>query len=111
MRGRNHFHTQANAEGSTATDGSLGNWGSTGLIVACEAGFWIVLVVALATRHSSCSENLSRALLLSLPVIDILLLTFTALDLKTGQGNCRQPAPGAQTQQRVRPHCGLKLSF
>jgi hypothetical protein len=69
------------------------------LIVACEAGFWIVLVAALAARYSFRSDNLSRALLPSLPVIDILLLTFTALNLKTGNGNCRQPAPGAQRQQ------------
>ena len=56
-----------------------------GLIVACETAFWLVLVAALAARYLLRREHLGRALLLSLPVIDVLLLTFTALDLKAGR--------------------------
>lgn len=54
------------------------------LIVACEAGFWLVLVLALATRYLLHREHLSRGLLIALPVLDILLLAFTAIDLKSG---------------------------
>ncbi len=54
------------------------------LIVGCEAAFWLVLVLALAARYLLERANLSRALLLSLPVIDLLLLAFTAVDLKSG---------------------------
>ena len=55
-----------------------------GLIIACEAAFWVVLAFALAARYLLAREGVSRALLLSLPGIDLLLLIFTALDLKSG---------------------------
>jgi hypothetical protein len=54
------------------------------LIVACEAGFWLILVLALAFRYLLCREPLSRTLLLCLPLIDVLLLVFTAMDLRRG---------------------------
>lgn len=55
-----------------------------GLIIACEVAFWIVLAAGLAVRYLLRREGASRALLMSLPVIDVLLLAFTALDLKAG---------------------------
>ena len=54
------------------------------LIVGCEAAFWLVLVLALAARYLLQRERLSRAMLLSLPAIDLLLLAFTAADLRAG---------------------------
>jgi hypothetical protein len=54
------------------------------LIVGCEAAFWLVLLAGLAARYLLRRERLSRALLLSLPVVDILLVAFTAADLKAG---------------------------
>jgi len=54
------------------------------LILACEVGFWIVLLVALAVRYLLAKERLSRALLLCLPLIDVLLLILTAIDLRRG---------------------------
>ena len=54
------------------------------LIVACEVAFWVVLLVALVARYAFRKEPLSRGLLLSLPLIDVLLLVFTALDLRSG---------------------------
>ena len=54
------------------------------LIVGCEAAFWLVLALALAARYLLERTILSRALLLSLPVIDLLLLAFTTVDLKSG---------------------------
>ena len=54
------------------------------LIVACEVGFWVVLLLALAVRYLLHKERLSRALLLCLPLIDLLLLAFTVMDLRRG---------------------------
>jgi hypothetical protein len=54
------------------------------LIVACEVGFWVVLLLALAVRYLLRKEPLSRALLLCLPLIDLILLAFTATDLHRG---------------------------
>jgi hypothetical protein len=53
-------------------------------IIGCEAAFWIVLALALAARYLLRRERLSRALLLSLPGVDLVLLIFTALDLRSG---------------------------
>ncbi|MEZ5501046.1 MAG: hypothetical protein R3E77_16640 [Steroidobacteraceae bacterium] len=54
------------------------------LIVGCEIGFWIILLLALALRYLHRNEPVSRALLLCLPLIDVFLLVFTALDLRAG---------------------------
>ena len=54
------------------------------LIVACEIGFWIVLLLGLTCRYLLRRERLSHALLLSLPLIDVLLLIVTAIDLRQG---------------------------
>jgi hypothetical protein len=54
------------------------------LIVGCEVGFWLVLLAALALRYLMHQERLSKALLLSLPVIDLVLLVFTVADLRGG---------------------------
>jgi hypothetical protein len=54
------------------------------LIVGCEAAFWLVLVAGLAVRYLLRREGLSRVLLLLLPAVDVLLVAFTAADLKSG---------------------------
>ena len=54
------------------------------LIVGCEAIFWVLLVLALAVRYLLQRDRLSRVLLLLLPAVDLLLLVFTALDLRAG---------------------------
>ena len=54
------------------------------LIVGCEVAFWLVLLLSLAVRYLLHREALSKWLLLSLPLIDVLLLVFTALDLSAG---------------------------
>lgn len=53
-------------------------------LVACEVGFWLVLLLALSARYLLRRERLSRALLLCLPLIDLLLLIFTAADIRGG---------------------------
>jgi hypothetical protein len=54
------------------------------LIIACEVAFWVVLGSALVVRYLLRQERLSRLLLLALPGVDLLLLAFTAMDLKSG---------------------------
>jgi hypothetical protein len=54
------------------------------VIVACEVGFWVILLLALALRYVLRNEALSRALLICLPLIDVQLLLFTAMDLRRG---------------------------
>lgn len=54
------------------------------VIVGCEIAFWLVLLLGLVARYLLGREALSRWLLLSLPVIDVLLMVFTALDLRAG---------------------------
>lgn len=54
------------------------------LIVACEVGFWVILLLALSARYLLRKRRLSRVLLVCLPLIDLLLLSFTATDLRRG---------------------------
>ena len=54
------------------------------LIVGCEVAFWLVLLLSLSVRYLLRREVLSRWLLRTLPVIDLLLLIFTAWDLNAG---------------------------
>jgi hypothetical protein len=54
------------------------------LIVGCEVAFWVVLLLSLSLRYLLHKEAVSRWLLRSLPLIDLLLLAFTAIDLKAG---------------------------
>ncbi len=54
------------------------------LVVACEVGFWVTLLLGLAVRYLLRKESLSRTLLFCLPLIDVLLLAFTAMDLRRG---------------------------
>jgi hypothetical protein len=55
-----------------------------GLIVGCEVAFWLLLALALAVRYLLQRDRLSRVLLFALPAVDLLLLIFTALDLRAG---------------------------
>ncbi len=55
-----------------------------GLIVGCEVAFWLLLALALVVRYLLQRDRLSRVLLFTLPAVDLLLLIFTALDLRAG---------------------------
>jgi hypothetical protein len=55
-----------------------------GLIVCCEIAFWVALATALTLRYVFKRRRASRFLLLLLPVVDLLLLAVTALDLRGG---------------------------
>lgn len=54
------------------------------LIVGCEASFWVVLLLGLGVRYLLQRKKLSHVLLLALPVVDLVLLGVTALDLGSG---------------------------
>lgn len=54
------------------------------LILGCEVAFWVILLLSLVARYLLHRGALSRSLLLSLPFVDVLLLAFTALDLRAG---------------------------
>lgn len=53
-------------------------------IVGAEVAFWLVLLLGLAVRYLLRREAASRWLLLSLPLIDLALLTATAWHLRAG---------------------------
>ncbi len=54
------------------------------LIVAAEIAFWVVLAAGLGARYLLRMPRLSSALLLCVPLIDVLLLAATVLDLRNG---------------------------
>jgi len=54
------------------------------LIVICEVGFWVLLAAGLATRYLLKMPRTGIALLLCEPLLEVLLLVVTAIDLKNG---------------------------
>ncbi|MFK7865492.1 MAG: hypothetical protein AB8B95_14850 [Pseudohongiellaceae bacterium] len=53
-------------------------------IIFCEIAFWVFLVAGLASRYILKWEKLSRILLYSIPLIDLVLLGATVIDLRAG---------------------------
>ena len=62
------------------------------LIIFCEVGFWICLALGLFSRYYIKHEKLSKGFLYSIPVLDIVLLVATTIDLH--QGSMAQFAHG-----------------
>lgn len=54
------------------------------VIVACEIAFWAVLVAGLAARYVLRRRTLGAALLVGVPLTDLVLLVVTVLDLRRG---------------------------
>ncbi|MFF0159433.1 hypothetical protein ACFYRY_18150 [Streptomyces sp. NPDC005263] len=54
------------------------------LIAACEIGFWVLLAAGLAVRYLLRMERTGMALLLCEPLLEVVLLVVTAVDLKNG---------------------------
>lgn len=54
------------------------------LIIACEVGFWVLLLAGLAARYLLKAKTLSAVLLICTPVVDVLLLAASVLDLRSG---------------------------
>ncbi|WP_374775854.1 hypothetical protein OG756_26665 [Streptomyces sp. NBC_01310] len=54
------------------------------LIIACEVGFWVLLAAGLALRYLAKMPRLGAAVLLCEPMLELVLLVVTTLDLKNG---------------------------
>ena len=54
------------------------------MIVACEIGFWVVIVLGLVTRYVLKKNKLGLFFLALTPVIDLILLIIAGLDLYRG---------------------------
>jgi hypothetical protein len=54
------------------------------VIIAAEVGFWVLLGCGLVARYLLRARRLGGALLLSVPVVDVVLLAASVLDLRAG---------------------------
>ncbi|MEV7398861.1 hypothetical protein AB0N93_00435 [Streptomyces sp. NPDC091267] len=54
------------------------------LIVACEIAFWVLLAAGLALRYLAKMPGVGAAVLLCEPLLEVVLLVVTAVDLKNG---------------------------
>ncbi|TGV02783.1 hypothetical protein EN829_056635, partial [Mesorhizobium sp. M00.F.Ca.ET.186.01.1.1] len=54
------------------------------MIVACEIGFWVVIALGLAVRYGLGKERLGLFILALTPVVDLVLLAVTSVDLYRG---------------------------
>lgn len=54
------------------------------LIIACEIGFWLLLVAGLLARYALRRPGLGAVLLMLTPVVDVVLLVATTVDLRRG---------------------------
>lgn len=54
------------------------------IIVACEVGFWVLLGAGLLVRYGLRWKRVSAALLVSVPLVDLVLLAATVIDLRGG---------------------------
>lgn len=54
------------------------------VIVACEVGFWVILLAGLVARYGLRRPRLGGALLVCVPLVDLVLLVASVLDLRHG---------------------------
>ncbi|WP_407342151.1 hypothetical protein [Pengzhenrongella phosphoraccumulans] len=54
------------------------------VIAACEVGFWVLLGAGLVARYALRRPRLGAALLVGVPLVDLVLLAATVLDLRAG---------------------------
>jgi hypothetical protein len=54
------------------------------VIAGCEIGFWVVLAAGLVARYALRRRRTGAALLLCVPLVDVVLLAATAADLRDG---------------------------
>ncbi|SCG39316.1 hypothetical protein [Micromonospora halophytica] len=54
------------------------------VIVGCEIGFWVVLAAGLVARYPLRRPRLGAALLFCVPLVDLVLLVATVVDLRRG---------------------------
>jgi hypothetical protein len=73
----------------TAADARSGAPGEAGgmvlaVIAACEVGFWVILGAGLVARYLLRMRRLGAVLLLCVPLVDLVLLIATVIDLRRG---------------------------
>ncbi|RIX50956.1 hypothetical protein D3P08_17855 [Paenibacillus nanensis] len=56
----------------------------TAFIIGCEIGFWILVLAGLACRYLLRMKTLGAILLLLTPVVDLVLIIATVIDLRGG---------------------------
>jgi hypothetical protein len=54
------------------------------VIIACEIGFWVLLLSGLFARYILRARQLSTVLLLAVPLTDVVLLAASVIDLRRG---------------------------
>ncbi|MGW7414510.1 hypothetical protein [Streptomyces sp. NPDC054863] len=54
------------------------------LVIACEVGFWVLLLVGLSLRYLAKMPRLGAAVLLCEPLLEVVLFVATAIDLRNG---------------------------
>ncbi|MET7402497.1 hypothetical protein ABZS66_54355 [Dactylosporangium sp. NPDC005572] len=55
-----------------------------GFIVGCEIAFWVLLAAGLIARYPLKAKRTGAALLLATPLVDVVLLVVSAVDLRGG---------------------------
>lgn len=73
-------------------------------IVAAEVAFWLVLAAGLTTRYVLRRQRLSGALLVCVPLVDVALLCFVAVDIARG-------APPSQGHALAAVYLGVTVAF
>jgi len=56
-----------------------------GIIVACETGFWVILLAGLVARYLLRLPRLGLILLACVPLVDVVLLIATVISLRGGE--------------------------
>ncbi|MFF0312626.1 hypothetical protein ACFYSC_34800 [Streptosporangium sp. NPDC004379] len=54
------------------------------VIIGCEIGFWVLLGLGLVTRYLWRMRRLSTALLIGVPLLDVVLLAASVIDMRGG---------------------------
>lgn len=73
-------------------------------IIACEIGFWVVILLGLITRYLFKREKLGFFFLALTPVLDLILLLVTAADLYNG-------ATATQVHAIAAIYLGVSIAF
>ncbi|MGC4937507.1 2TM domain-containing protein [Kribbella sp. DT2] len=54
------------------------------VIAACEIGFWVLLAAGLTTRYVLRMPRLGMAVLVAVPLVDVVLLVASVIDIRSG---------------------------
>lgn len=74
------------------------------LIVACEIAFWVVLGAGLLARYLLRWRRVSTVLLICVPLVDVVLLVASVIDLRRG-------APASVTHGLAAAYLGFSVAF